>query len=52
MVVSIWRTAGVIRPGRPIDNGYIESFNGRPRDERLNVETFFDVNDVREKLER
>lgn len=27
-----------IRPGRPIDNGYIESFNGRLRDECLNVE--------------
>jgi putative transposase len=40
-----------IRPGRPIDNGYIESFNGRLRDECLNVETFFDVSDVREKLE-
>jgi len=22
-----------IRPGKPIDNGYIESFNGRLRDE-------------------
>ena len=41
-----------IRPGRPIDNGHIESFNGRLRDECLNVETFFDLSDVREKLER
>jgi putative transposase len=41
-----------IRPGKPIDNGYIESFNGRLRDECLNVETFFDLSDVREKLER
>lgn len=41
-----------IRPGKPIDNGYIESFNGRLRDECLNVETFFDLIDVREKLER
>jgi len=40
-----------IRPGKPIDNGYIESFNGRLRDEFLNVETFFDLSDVREKLE-
>lgn len=40
-----------IRPGRPIDNGYVESFNGRLRDECLNVETFFDLSDVREKLE-
>lgn len=41
-----------IRPGKPIDNGYIEAFNGRLRDEFLNVETFFDLGDVREKLER
>jgi putative transposase len=40
-----------IRPGKPIDNGYIESFNGRLRDECLNVESFFDLSDVREKLE-
>jgi transposase InsO family protein len=26
-----------IRPGRPIENGYIESFNGRLRDECLNA---------------
>ena len=29
-----------IRPGRPVENGYIESFNGRLRDECLNVEWF------------
>jgi integrase-like protein len=34
------------------NNGYVESFNGRLRDECLNVETFFDLSDVREKLER
>ena len=31
---------GFIRPGRPVENGYIESFNGRLRDECLNVEWF------------
>ena len=41
-----------IRPGRPVDNGYVESFNGRLRDECLNVETFFDLSDVKETLER
>jgi putative transposase len=41
-----------IRPGRPVQNGYIESFNGRLRDECLNVEVFFDLLDAREKLER
>jgi len=41
-----------IHPGRPVQNGFIESFNGRLRDECLNSEVFFDVNDAREKIER
>ncbi len=41
-----------IRPGRPVQNGYIESFNGRLRDECLNGEIFFSLTDTREKLER
>jgi putative transposase len=41
-----------IRPGRPVENSYIESFNGRLRDECLNVEVFFNLADVRAKLER
>jgi putative transposase len=40
-----------IRPGRPVENGFVESFNGRLRDERLNVTLFFSLVDVREKLE-
>jgi putative transposase len=39
-----------IRPGRPVENGYIESFNGRLRDECLNGEVFFSLADSREKL--
>ncbi len=35
-----------IRPGRPVENGYIESFNGRLRDECLNVEMFFTFEDA------
>ena len=41
-----------IRPGKPTENGYIESFNGRLRDECLNVEVFFSLADVKEKLGR
>jgi putative transposase len=41
-----------IRPGKPVENGFIESFNGRLRDECLNVEVFFTLDDVREKLAR
>ncbi len=40
-----------IRPGRPCENGVIESFNGRLRDELLNSEVFFSLEEVREKLE-
>jgi len=40
-----------IRPGRPVENGFVESFNGRLRDECLNVNLFFDLADVRDKLE-
>lgn len=39
-----------IRPGRPVENGYIESFDGRLRDECLNVEVFFSLADARRKL--
>ena len=40
-----------IRPGKPVENGHIESFNGRLRDELLNVELFSDLVDARRKLE-
>ena len=39
-----------IRPGRPVENGFIESFNGRLRDECLNVEWFTSVEDARRQL--
>lgn len=39
-----------IRPGRPVENGFIESFNGRLRDEYLNVEWFPSLEDARRKL--
>jgi putative transposase len=39
-----------IRPGRPIENGLIESFNGRLRDECLNVEWFTTLEQARATL--
>ena len=39
-----------IRPGRPVENGFIESFNGRLRDECLNVEWFSSLEDAWQKL--
>ena len=40
-----------IRPGKPVENAYIESFNGRLRDELLNSELFMGLHDARQKLE-
>ena len=36
-----------IRPGKPTENGHIESFNGRLRDECLNVNQFVSLEDAR-----
>ena len=40
-----------IRPGKPMENGHIESFNGRLRDECLNVMQFMSLDDARAKIE-
>jgi putative transposase len=40
------------RPGRPVENGFIESFNGRLRDKCLNVEWFNSLREAREGLAR
>jgi putative transposase len=39
-----------ITPGRPMENGYIESFNGKFRDECLNENWFLDLEDARRKI--
>ncbi len=36
-----------IAPGSPWENGYIESFNGKLRDEVLNREVFYSVNEAK-----
>lgn len=40
-----------IRPGKPVENAYIESFNGRVRDECLNQHWFLSLNDARRIIE-
>lgn len=40
-----------IRPGKPIDNCYIESFNARLRDECFNTNVFVSLADARRKIE-
>jgi putative transposase len=44
-------TLEFIRPGRPVENGFIESFNGRLRDECLNTHLFWSIEDACEKME-
>jgi len=39
------------RPGKPTDNAYIESFNGRFRQECLNEHWFLSLDDARDKVE-
>ena len=39
------------RPGKPTDNAFIESFNGRVRSECLNENWFLSFEDAEEKIE-
>lgn len=41
-----------IEPGSPWENGYIESFNGKLRDELLNGEIFYTVKEARILIEK
>lgn len=40
-----------IRSGKPVEDAFIESFNGRLRDECLNVHQFTSIADAKEKIE-
>jgi len=40
-----------IQPGRPMQNGHVESFNGRMRDECLNANWFVNLADAKQKIE-
>lgn len=41
-----------IRPGKPVENAYIESFNGKLRDECLNGHIFYSLKEAKEKIEK
>ena len=41
-----------IEPGSPWENGYIESFNGKLRDELLNGEIFYTLTEAKVLIER
>lgn len=56
-VIDVWVSRhGIqldfVRAGKPVEDGFINSFNRRLREECLNVEVFFTIEDVREKLAR
>jgi putative transposase len=40
-----------IAPGKPMQNGFVESFNGRLRDECLNEHLFANLNEARNIIE-
>jgi len=44
-------TLAFIRPGKPIENCFVESFNGRFRDECLNLHWFLSLHDARRRIE-
>ena len=41
-----------LEPGSPWENGYCESFNGKPRDECLNGEIFYSLKEARVVIEK
>ena len=43
-------TANYIQPGKPVQNSYIESFNGRFRDECLNANWFRNLFEARQRI--
>ena len=56
MAMDRWANArGVklafIRPGKPVENAFIESFNGKFRDECLNEHWFTSLKDAQEKID-
>ena len=40
-----------IEPGKPTQNAFVESFNGKMRDECLNENYFINLSDAQEKIE-
>ena len=44
-------TLDFIRPGKPVEHGLIESFNGRLRDECLNAHPFLSIDEAKSQIE-
>lgn len=46
-IAAVGAKTAYIEPGSPWENGYVESFNGRLRDELLNGEIFYSLREAR-----
>jgi putative transposase len=51
---ATWRQVKLnfIDPGRPMQNAFVESFNGKFRDECLNLRWFLNITEAREEIQR
>lgn len=54
--LAIWAQENAVKldfieKGKPTQNAFIESFNGKFRDECVNQTIFFTINDAKEKVE-
>ncbi len=45
-IAAVGVKAAYIEPGSPCENGYVESFNARLRDELLNGEIFYTLREA------
>jgi putative transposase len=50
-IAAVGANAAYIEPGSPWENGYIESFDGKLRDELLNGEIFYTLNEAKIVIE-
>jgi transposase InsO family protein len=50
-ITAVGAKAAYIEPGSPWENGYCESFNGKLRDELLNGEIFYTLNEAKIVIE-
>jgi transposase InsO family protein len=51
-ITGVGAKTAFIEPGSPWENGYVESFNGKLRDELLNAEVFNTLAEARVLIER
>ena len=45
-IAGVGANTAYIEPGSPWENGYVESFNGKLRDELLNIEIFYSLKEA------